>query len=154
MAKVYLGLGTNLGDKETNLKVAIEEIDKRIGKVISLSACHVTEPWGFESSHSFLNAVCMADTMLTPQEVLRITQTIECDLGRLKKSVNGQYSDRLIDIDILLYDNLVICTPELNIPHPLMHLRKFVMIPMAEIAPEIMHPTLHRTIQELLSVIQ
>ena len=153
MAKVYLGLGTNLGDKEANLKSAIAEISKRIGKIVSLSACYVTEPWGFDSSNTFLNAVCLVDTELSPQDTLGITQTIEKDLGRLKKSVGGNYSDRLIDIDILLYDNLVINTPSLIIPHPLMHCRKFVMEPLVEIAPNLVHPVLHCTMQKLLSAI-
>ena len=153
MAKIYLGLGTNLGDKEANLKSAIAEISKRIGKVVSLSACYVTEPWGFDSSNTFLNAVCLVDTELSPQDTLGITQTIEKDLGRLKKSVGGNYSDRIIDIDILLYDHRIIDTPSLTVPHPLMHRRKFVMEPLAEIAPDLIHPVLHRTMQELLSVI-
>lgn len=150
MAKAYLGLGTNLGDKEANLKAAVEEINKRVGKVISLSACHVTEPWGFKSENAFLNAVCKIHTSLSPKEVLYQTQSIEKDLGRLKKSVNGNYSDRLIDIDILLYDDLILNTPDLTLPHPLMHRRAFVMQPLAEIAPETVHPVLHRTIQDLL----
>lgn len=131
--QVYLGLGTNLGDKEANLKTAIEEIGKRVGEVISLSAFHASEPWGFTSEHSFLNAVCCILTELSPMEVLRITQDIERSLGRVKKSVDRQYSDRLIDIDILLYDDLHIDTPELTIPHPLMQERDFVMIPLKEI---------------------
>lgn len=134
---VYLGLGTNLGDKEAQLNRAIEEIKKRVGEVVSLSAFHVSEPWGFESDHSFLNAVCCVRTGLSPVEVLHTTQYIEHLLGRLKKSVNGQYSDRPIDIDILLYDDLHIDTPELTIPHPLMWERDFVMIPLKEIAPDI-----------------
>lgn len=153
MAKVYLGLGTNLGNKEANLHAAIEEIDKRIGKVVSLSACYVTEPWGFNSMNAFLNAVCVTDSEFSPWEVLRITQTIEKDLGRLKKSVGSNYSDRLIDIDILLYDNLVINTPSLIIPHPLMHCRKFVMEPLVEIVPDLVHPVFHCTMQKLLSAI-
>lgn len=136
MHQVYLGLGTNLGDKEANLKAAIEEITKRVGEVTSLSAFHASEPWGFESEHSFLNAVCCVRTALAPLEVLHTTQDIERSLGRLKKSVNGQYSDRPIDIDILLYDDLKIDTPELTIPHPLMWERDFVMIPLREIAPD------------------
>lgn len=136
MHQVYLGLGTNLGDKEANLKAAIEEIRKRVGEVTSLSAFHASEPWGFESEHSFLNAVCCVRTALAPLELLHVTQGIERSLGRLKKSVDGQYSDRLIDIDILLYDDLKIDTPELTIPHPLMWERDFVMIPLREIAPE------------------
>ena len=133
---VYLGLGTNLGDKETNLRMAVEEIGKRVGEVTSLSAFHASEPWGFESENSFLNAVCCVSTELTPIEVLHITQEIERELGRSKKSVNGIYSDRMIDIDILLYDDLHIQTPELTIPHPLMRERDFVIIPLREIAPD------------------
>ena len=137
MHQVYLGLGTNLGDKEANLKAAIEEIRKRVGEVTSLSAFHASEPWGFKSENLFLNAVCCVSTKLTPIDVLHTTQEIERELGRLKKSVNGLYSDRLIDIDILLYDTLHITTPELTIPHPLMWERDFVMIPLREIAPDI-----------------
>ena len=142
MHQVYLGLGTNLGDKEANLKAAIEEIRKRVGEVTSLSAFHASEPWGFTSENTFLNAVCCLSTDFSPIEVLRLTQDIERTLGRLKKSVDGQYSDRLIDIDILLYDNLHIDTPELTIPHPLMWERDFVMIPLHEIAPDINAETL------------
>ena len=137
MHQVYLGLGTNLGDKEANLKAAIEEIRKRVGEVTSLSAFHASEPWGFKSENLFLNAVCCVSTKLTPIDVLHTTQEIERELGRLKKSVNGLYSDRLIDIDLLLYDTLHITTPELTIPHPLMWERDFVMIPLREIAPDI-----------------
>ena len=137
MAEIYLGLGTNLGDKEANLNMAMDEIRKRIGEIVSLSAFYTTEPWGFESKHSFLNAVCCICTKFSPLEVLHLTQDIELLLGRLKKSVNGQYSDRPIDIDILLYDDLHIDTPELTIPHPLMWERDFVMIPLREIAPDI-----------------
>ena len=135
MHQVYLGLGTNLGDKEVNLKAAIEEIRKRVGEVTSLSAFHASEPWGFQSENSFLNAVCCVHTEFNPMEVLHTTQEIERLLGRLKKTVGGIYSDRMIDIDILLYDDLHIQTPELIIPHPLMWERDFVMIPLREIAP-------------------
>lgn len=132
---VYLGLGTNLGDKEANLKCAIAEIEKQIGEVVSLSAFHVSKPWGFNSQNSFLNAVCSIRTKLDPFEVLHLTQNIERMLGRTRKSINGQYSDRLIDIDILLYDKLHINTPELVVPHPLMQQRDFVMTPLLEIFP-------------------
>ena len=135
MHQVYLSLGTNLGDKEANLKAAIEEIKKRVGEVTSLSAFHASEPWGFKSKNTFLNAVCCVHTEFSPMEVLHTTQEIERLLGRLKKTVGGIYSDRMIDIDILLYDDLHIQTPELIIPHPLMWERDFVMIPLREIAP-------------------
>ena len=135
MHQVYLSLGTYLGDKEANMKAAIEEIKKRVGEVTSLSAFHASEPWGFQSENSYLNAVCCVHTEFNPMEVLHTTQEIERLLGRLKKTVGGIYSDRMIDIDILLYDDLHIQTPELIIPHPLMWERDFVMIPLREIAP-------------------
>lgn len=149
MATVYLGLGTNLGDKEANLRTAIYKLQERIGKQVSLSSFYETAPWGFESDHSFLNAAIGLETSLSPIEILHITQEIEKELGRTKKSVNGSYSDRLIDIDILLYDTLVLQTPELTIPHPLMTERDFVMKPLIEIAGNAIHPTLQKTLSEL-----
>ena len=136
MHQVYLGLGTNLGDKEANLKAALEEIAKRVGEITSQSAFYASEPWGFESDKSFLNAVCCVCTDLSPEETLRTTQEIERTLGRLKKSVNRVYSDRIIDIDILLFDDLQINTPELTSPPPLMWERDFVKLPLKEIAPD------------------
>ena len=150
MAEVYLGLGTNLGDKEANLNIAMEEIRKRVGEITSLSAYYLTNPWGFDSQNTFLNAVCKACTTLSPLEVLSVTQSIEKKLGRMKKSIDGQYSDRPIDIDILLYDELVINTPELSVPHPLMHKRLFVMEPLTEIAPKLIHPVLHSSMEDIL----
>lgn len=149
MATVYLGLGTNLGDKEANLRTAIYKLQERIGKQVSLSSFYETAPWGFESDHSFLNAAIGLETSLSPIEILHITQEIEKELGRTKKSVNGNYSDRLIDIDILLYDTLVLQTPELTIPHPLMTERDFVMKPLIEIAGNVIHPTRQKTLSEL-----
>ena len=150
MAEVYLGLGTNLGDKEANLNMAMEEIRKRVGEIASLSAYYITEPWGFDSQNAFLNAVCKVSTYLSPLDVLITTQSIEEDLGRQRKSVNGLYSDRPIDIDILLYDDLVLDSTNLTIPHPLMHQRAFVMEPLTEIAPELVHPVLHKSMKEIL----
>jgi 2-amino-4-hydroxy-6-hydroxymethyldihydropteridine diphosphokinase len=140
VSALYLSLGTNLGDKEQNLRRAAEEIEKQIGKITSLSAFYVTAPWGFESGNSFLNAAACVETTLSPIEVLKKTQEIERTLGRAHKSVDGIYSDRLIDIDLLLYDDLTlhVTTPwgdTLILPHPLMTEREFVMKPLAEIAP-------------------
>lgn len=141
--KVYFSLGTNLGNKEENLRTAVRKIEERIGKVVSLSAFYATEPWGFSSAHTFLNAAACADTSLTsPLEILHLTQAIEREMGRLQKSTDGVYHDRLIDIDLLLClaDNgtpVLLDTPELKLPHPLMHERRFVMEPLAEIAPEL-----------------
>ncbi|WP_294473184.1 2-amino-4-hydroxy-6-hydroxymethyldihydropteridine diphosphokinase [uncultured Bacteroides sp.] len=155
MANVYIGLGTNLGEKEQNLRDAVQRIGEQIGKVLSLSAFYVTAPWGFASENSFLNAAACVQTELHPLEVLKETQMIERELGRTKKSVNGAYSDRLIDIDLLLYDDLVLSVTsadgaELNLPHPLMAQRDFVMRPLAEIAPALRHPVLKRTMKEIL----
>lgn len=135
MAKVYLSLGTNLGDKEKNLCDAVQKIEERVGNVHSLSAFYETAPWGFESENTFLNAAVCVETLLSPRELLTVTQQIERQIGRTAKSVNHTYADRLIDIDLLMYDNLVINEPDLVLPHPLMHERPFVTEPLTEIAP-------------------
>ena len=133
MSNVYLGLGSNLGDKRENLACAICLIGERVGKVLRVSSFIETEPWGFESDNTFVNAVILCETTLTPRQVLRATQKIEREMGRKKKSTDGGYADRCIDIDILLYDDLRVDEPDLQIPHPLMLKRGFVMIPLREI---------------------
>lgn len=149
MTAVYLGLGTNLGDKQANLKAAVEKINERIGEVTSLSSFYETAPWGFESQNSFLNAALCVQTSMEALQILQVTQEIEKELGRMKKSLGGCYTDRLIDIDILLYGDVVLKTSQLVIPHPLMEKRAFVMQPLAEIAPHVVHPLLNKTMQEL-----
>lgn len=149
MTAVYLGLGTNLGDKQANLKAAVEKINERIGEVTSLSSFYETAPWGFESQNSFLNAALCVQTSMEALQILQVTQEIEKELGRMKKSSGGCYTDRLIDIDILLYGDVVLNTSQLVIPHPLMEKRAFVMQPLAEIAPNVVHPLLNKTMQEL-----
>lgn len=146
---VYLGLGTNLGDKEQNLRMSVKKIEERIGNVVSLSAFYATAPWGFSSENSFLNAAVCVETTLLPLQVLEETQRIERELGRTEKSVNGLYADRLIDIDLLLYDDRVMDAEGLVLPHPLMTERRFVMEPLSEIAPDVVHPVLHKTMKEL-----
>ena len=133
MHTVYLSLGSNLGDKEQNLMSAISEIARRIGDITAQSAFLETEPWGYDSKNTFLNAAVCVETELSPLDLLHTTQQIERDLGRTHKSQQGLYHDRTIDIDILLYDDLHIQTPELTIPHPLMQQRDFVLIPLKEI---------------------
>lgn len=130
---VYLGLGSNLGDKEGNIRLAVQKIEEQIGEVVRQSDFFVSEPWGFSSENAFVNAAVCSQTALTPHEVLQATQAIERSLGRTHKSVNREYHDRTIDIDILLYDDLQIETPDLSIPHPLMQERDFVMTPLREI---------------------
>ena len=148
MHKVYLGLGSNLGDKQANIQKAIQMIGERVGKVLRQSAIIETEPWGFESENKFLNGAILVETELSPHELLKTTQQIERELGRKKKksSLNvylskclskrqKSYTDRPIDIDILLYDDLTVDEPDLKIPHPLMYERDFVMIPLKTIKP-------------------
>ena len=131
--QVYLGLGSNQGDRQATLNRAIELIGERIGKVVRQSSVIETEPWGFISGNKFLNCVIFCETTLLPRQVLKVTQQIERELGRHHKG--KAYRDRPIDIDILLFDNLNIDTPDLQIPHPLMYERDFVMIPLNEIKP-------------------
>ena len=128
-----MGLGSNLGKKEENIHKAIKLISERVGLVVRQSSLIITEPWGFESENSFVNAAILCQTELTPRQVLRATQKIEREMGRKKKSTDGGYADRCIDIDILLYDDLRVDEPDLQIPHPLMMKRDFVMIPLREI---------------------
>ena len=130
---VYLGLGTNLGDKQKNLNDAIRMLENLVGEVEKVSSVIETEPEGFKSDNMFLNAVVKVRTTLSPFELLDITQDVEKSLGRKEKSSNGIYHDRVIDIDILLYDDINISTPRLVIPHPRMTQREFVMAPLTEI---------------------
>lgn len=133
MHKVYFSLGSNLGDRKHNIRHAVELIGERIGAVERVSSLYETEPWGFSSDNMFVNAAVCVFTSLAPHAVLEATQAIEREMGRKIKSVNGQYHDRIIDIDILLYDDIEIDEPDLKIPHPLMHERDFVMKPLREI---------------------
>ncbi len=148
MTDLYLGLGSNMGNRERILRRVVDLLQERIGEMVRLSAFYETEPWGFVSSHAFLNAAVWLRTSLSPQDVLHTTRQIERELGRTQKSTNGMYADRPVDIDILLYGDMVAeadfnmedgCI-HLSLPHPLMQERLFVMEPLAEIAPDTRHP--------------
>lgn len=154
MNRVYLGLGSNLGSREELLQQAITTIAKQVGSIVSLSAFYETAPWGFDSPHPFLNAVIAVDTPLAPLPLLDATQAIERTLGRTTKSSNGRYSDRPIDIDLLFYNDLVMESQRLTLPHPLLHKRLFVLEPLAEIAPTLYHPLLQRSIAELTAMLK
>ncbi len=129
----YLSLGSNLGDRHATMQSAILLLGKQAGSVDRVSSAIETEPWGFKSANKFLNMCVRITTTLSPEQLLVTTKNIELQLGRTTKSVNGQYHDRPIDIDILTYDDLHINTPSLTLPHPHMHERDFVMIPLREI---------------------
>lgn len=146
---IFLGLGTNQGDKEQNLKRAIEQLSLALGRYTSLSSFIETEPWGFESDNSFLNCTVSFRTAIPPMELLEITESTERKLGRSTKSSGGIYHDRIIDIDILLYGNEIINTERLTIPHPLMHKRDFVLNPLCEISPQTIHPVIGKSIAEI-----
>lgn len=133
MHKLYISLGSNLGNKEEKLRRAIELINERIGSVLRTSSFIETEPWGFQSENTFLNAACLVETELAPMQCLRETQKIERLLGRTQKSTDGKYHDRPIDLDLLLYDDLQVNEEDLILPHPHMQERDFVMIPLREI---------------------
>lgn len=148
MATVYISLGSNTGNRKYQIMQAVARLAERAGSISALSSLYVTAPWGFVSDHPFLNAALALQTLLSPHELLGLTQHIEKELGRTRKS-DGEYHDRCIDIDLLLYDGLVINSPDLVIPHPLMHRRAFVLEPLSEIAPELEHPVLHATVRRL-----
>lgn len=135
MPIAYLALGSNIGDRHRVMTTAIDKIKELIGDVLRQSAFYETEPWGFVSDNMFLNAAVCVRTDMTPHQLLEATQSIEKAMGRTSKSEDGVYHDRIIDIDILLYDDLHVSTPELTIPHPLMYERDFVMKPLREILP-------------------
>lgn len=127
---------------------AIVRLSERVGVISALSSLYETEPWGFESENTFINAVVCMETTLSPEQLLGITQQIERDLGRTVKS-DGTYHDRIIDIDLLMYDSICLVASGLILPHPLMHERLFVMEPLSEIAPDVKHPLLDQSFREL-----
>ena len=150
MKNVFLGIGTNLGSRESNLEQAVVEIEKYIGPVLSSSSIYETEPWGFKAKDEFLNRVIKVETELTPSGLLGKILMIESLLGRVRNE--ERYSSRLIDIDILLYEDKIIEEESLKIPHPLLKERRFVLVPLCELASDMIHPVLKKTIGELLEL--
>ena len=149
MSVVYLSLGSNMGNRENVLALSIEEIGKRIGNVTKVSNKYETEPWGFISENKFLNMALEVKTELSPYEISERVHKIEDDLGRTRTNNATGYEDRVIDIDILMIDNIVSEEKDLTLPHPKMHLREFVIFPLSEIAPDIVHPISGVSIEEL-----
>ncbi len=147
MSRVYLLLGGNLGDVEDTFEKAIEEVNTRCGKVVDCSSIYETEPWGFFTDSKFLNQIIVAETEKDAAEILKIVLQIEKDLGRVRYS--RQYTSRVIDIDILFYDQMIIDDANLIVPHPKFQERNFAIIPMMEIDPDFNHPELNKTILEI-----
>lgn len=150
MKIVFLGIGTNLGSRENNLEQAVERIVEFIGPVLKSSSIYETEPWGFQAKDEFLNLVVKVETDLTPSGLLGRILMIESLMGRVRGE--NRYESRLIDIDILLYEDMVVDEESLKIPHSLMHQRRFVLVPLCELAPEMIHPILKKSCAELLEI--
>ena len=148
MATVFLGIGTNIGNKKKNITDATIIIGSVMGEIRALSSLYETEPWGYESPNTFLNAVIQIETEIEPQKCLDIAKAIEREMGRVHTKEG--YEDRIIDIDILFYDDTIYNSGNLTIPHPLIEQRDFVLRPMAEIAPEFKHPISGKTMKNLL----
>ncbi len=147
MAKVFILLGGNVGDKSKILEQTRNLIDIRIGKIIQQSAVYKTESWGFKTEQFYNQAICL-ESQLTPFEILEQTQALEKQIGRIKKS--DKYEDRIIDIDLIFYDELSICSTQLTIPHPRIGERRFVLIPLLEIDPELSHPITGMSLSQML----
>ena len=145
---VYLALGTNLGNKNQNLENGLKLIAERIGTLSAVSSIYETEPWGFDSPNSFLNMAVKIETELYPFDLLNKTKELEYELGRTQKTTQN-YQDRIIDVDIILYDDLILQSEQLILPHPLFHQRDFVLKPLIEITPDLIHPVFGKAISEL-----
>jgi len=148
MSVIYLLLGANLGDRFSQLSNAFKGIEERVGPIINFSAIYETAAWGREGDPSYLNQVLCITTNLAPHELLKTVNEIEMALGRTRQL---QWESRLIDIDILFYDEMILNDPNLIIPHPYIHKRKFTLVPLAEIASEYIHPVLLKTVKQLLA---
>jgi 2-amino-4-hydroxy-6-hydroxymethyldihydropteridine diphosphokinase len=148
MQKLYLLLGGNLGDKKTIFSEVRTLLNEHVGPITAESVIYETEPWGFESDDLFWNQALELLTDLQPEEVLEQTQQIEMNTGRVRKEV--QYTSRVIDIDILFYGNLIINKDNLVVPHPRIQERRFVLVPLCEIAPDLIHPIVQKSINQIL----
>lgn len=146
MSKVYFSIGSNKGNRSGLINEAIDKIDIIIGKVVLKSSIYETKSWGF-NSNNFYNICILLESTLAPELILNKILTIEKDMGRLKTT--DQYSDRCIDIDILFFDNRIVNSKSLEIPHPRIQLRKFVLTPMLELTPDLIHPILNKSIRQL-----
>lgn len=145
---VFIGIGSNLGERMDNLDLAVSRIGGTTGIIEAKSSVYETEPWGFETENKFLNMVVKVNTNLETGQLLETLLGIEERMGRIRE--NKDYSSRIIDLDILFYGDLIIEESGLRIPHPHIHNRRFVLVPLAEIAPEYIHPVLNKSIIDIL----
>lgn len=148
---VIAGLGSNLGDRFAALWRALELIGEEAGEITAASSVWETEPWGFDADELFLNMVVVIRTTLEPARMMQLFRSIEGRMGR-KRSGGGKYESRIIDLDILIWDNRVITLPGLEVPHPKLHSRRFVLEPLAEVAPDTIHPVTGLTVSEMLEL--
>lgn len=146
--QIYLGLGGNIGKKSRIFKKTLSLIEARIGTIDRISPVYVSPPWGFEAREEFWNQVVVVNTRLTPREVLHEILEIEASFGRKREP--GRYLSRRMDIDILFYDQLVLISEELSIPHPLIEHRKFVLVPLASVSPAFRHPVTGKSVTEMI----
>jgi len=146
---VFLGLGSNVGDRAANVRTAYDLIHRMIGKVAKHSHLYDTEPWGNTEQESFFNQVIMINTTMDPRELLEAITKIEREMGRTRKEKQAKWGPRIIDIDILFYGKRIIRDKGLDIPHPELHKRAFVLVPLLEIAPDLEHPILKKPIDQL-----
>ena len=144
-----MALGGNVGNVSETFDIALEKIQQSIGQIITKSSLYKTEPWGYKNQDFFLNKVICIETNLNPNEVLKKILEIEKMMGR-NRDKDNQYAPRTIDIDILFYGKKIINTGNLSIPHPRLHLRNFVLTPLMEIAPDLIHPSFNKKIKDLL----
>ena len=152
METAYVLFGSNLGDKEVLFAQACLLINNRCGRVVKVSSAYESEPWGFEAEEWFLNRVIVLETELSPEVLLDALLQIEKELGRVRNPEAKGYSSRTVDLDILYFGSRVIHTNRLTVPHPRLHLRRFALMPMCDVAPLLVHPVLRQTQTELLGL--
>ena len=150
METCYILFGSNIGDKKGIFAQACLYINNRCGRIVKVSASYESEPWGFDAEEWFLNRVVVIETAMDPKDLLRELLDIERELGRERHPEIAGYTSRTVDLDILYYGNRVICTETLVVPHPRLHLRRFALLPLCEVAPDLVHPAFKLTQTELL----